>query len=189
MLTELERSRLEKRDNKNPTEEEKRERRYNDMIVRNKIKLWMEDTKDVLSAINKLPKKQVCTIATDDQIFGLLSTAMAFINALDFYRVEGENIEDAVAVKTQKNDKDQWEKWARKAEEKDFERNAALFWVISALASHTSYNDLDKNPALTEYILNKADEQCPIVDGKKEPLFEVIPDDRYMKNRSFKEPK
>ena len=88
----------------------------------------------------------------------MLWVATELLDALEYSRIEGNSIEDAVAVKTIKNiENDKWEKWAHKAEEKDFERNAAFFWTIGRLARYTSY--LEMSPALKEYIFKKLDEQ------------------------------
>jgi hypothetical protein len=148
MFTELERTRLEKR---NDATMDPKEKRYNDMIVRNKIKQWLEDTKDVLFAIDKLPKKQVRKLATDEQAFNLLTIDRHFLDALEFAQIQGNSIEDAVAVKTIRSI-DKWEKWARKAEENDFMRNIKLILILN---NYKSY--LDTSPALDEYLLKNTD--------------------------------
>jgi hypothetical protein len=149
MLTQLERTRLDMRDDASMDGKEKR---YNDMIVRNKLKQWMEDSADVKYAINKLPEKQIRKLATDNQIFNLLTIARHFLDALEFAQVQGNSIDDAVAVKTTKNIDDYWEKWARKAEDKDFVRNSKLFIILNYYRSY-----LEKSPALEEYFLKHRD--------------------------------
>jgi hypothetical protein len=173
MLTEIEQARLEGWENEDQKEKvTPAHRRYNNMIVRDKIRQWMEDTKDVLFAIDKLPKKQVRTLATDELIYNLLTIALCFLDASDFAQIQGNSIEDAMAVRAIKNIEDgQWEKWARKAEERDFERNHNLFWILSILANYTSY--LNISPALNEYILKKI-EGAKSEDSNKEPLFAVM---------------
>jgi hypothetical protein len=149
MLTQLERARLEKRDDASMDGKEKR---YNDMIVRNKLKQWLEDSADVKFAIDKLPKKQISKLATDDQIFNLLAIAPHFLDALEFTQVQGNSIDDAVAIKRTKSIDDNWVQWARKAEDKDFVRNFKLFIILNYYRSY-----LEKSPALDEYYLKHMD--------------------------------
>jgi hypothetical protein len=148
MFTELERSRLEKRNDANVDPKEKR---YNDMIVRNKIKHWLEDTSDVLFAIEKLPKKQVSKLGTDKQLINLLTVGQHFLDASEFAQIQGNSIEDAVAVKTIRSNDDVWEKWAHKAKENDFIRNAKFFLILNKYKSY-----LELSPALNEYLSENA---------------------------------
>jgi hypothetical protein len=150
MFTELERTRLEKRDDASIDAKEKR---YNDMIVRNKMKQWLDDSTEVLFALDKLPKKQIRKLATDAQVFNLHTIGFRFVDALEFAQIQGNSINDAVAVKTNKSIGDKWEKFARKPEEKDFMRNAMLFFILN---SYRSY--LEKSPALEEYFSKHIDE-------------------------------
>lgn len=161
MLTKRERARLEGFENETDKQQIKPEhRRYNDMVTRNKIRQWMKDSEDVLFAINKLSTKQVRTLASDKLIYNLGFIADAFLDALEFARIEGNSVEEAIAIKAVKNiETNKWEPWARKAEEKDFERNAALYMVISALNFHTSYPEPE--PALKEYMLKTLNENRP----------------------------
>lgn len=153
MLTLNERARLEGKESKNDNSKvSESHRRYNDMIVRKKVLQWLEDSQDVLFALEKLPRRQIKKYFDDEEdgpVFDLSNVIIKLISTLDFDKIQGNNIEDAVATRLI-YEGGRWEKLARKAERRDFERNIKLNFLIQALSNH-SHCKLADSPALEEY--------------------------------------
>lgn len=150
LLSAMEKERLSNRhlDPSLPKEEVKRLmgiRKRNDLIVKNKLRAWLEDCKDVMFILKHLPVRQIKKMVTDDDAYALLENAIALLDILDFVPVQqaskGENIvilpalasKDDVYPNYSRSIKDPM---IRLAYEKDFERNFKIRNYSRRLGSH-----------------------------------------------------
>jgi hypothetical protein len=162
MLTPTEIARLEGKESEdNNNKVSAPHKRYNDMVVRNKIKQWLEDGKDVLFALEKLQGKQIKKHFSDEDdaaVFDLINVVMALIRSLGFDKIKGDKIENAKAIRLV-NRSGEFVCLTRDARKRDFERNSKLFFVIQMLKNHTAYS-----PALEEWMKKNFLEMWKIED-------------------------
>lgn len=154
MFTELERSRLEKRTGQELPD---KERRYNDMVVRNKIKSWLKESEDVLFALEHLPTRKLKKDITDGDIYSLFYVGLEFLRILEFVPIESLS-GYAVVSRPVKSSGEKRDSWVRKATEEDFERNYRLELIVNELNKMVSTSD--------EYKRYKFDKMRSLTNGR-----------------------
>lgn len=155
-------------------------RKRNSLIVRRKIKNWLNQSEDVLFALDFLSEKQLERTVDDIEIFMLLKTIELFLYKLNFVPVKGPIDNPYVTWCLDSDNGKLIANMSRRAKESDFERNWQLQKHIEALQELISMH-LEEEPAYKKY---REDRECQgsidirkkrnmVVDGK-EDIFQQI---------------
>ncbi len=150
LLTATERDRLTNRipDQELPDADKEKHKNsiyHNDMVVRNKVESWLKKSEDILFALENLPTRKLKKEIDDEDVYKLFSVALVLLHVLDFAPIEDLGGVPVVAKPiASENGKNKNEILARRATEKDFERNYNLKLIKEELEPMISTSDLFK---------------------------------------------
>jgi hypothetical protein len=150
-------------------------RKRNNLIVKEKIKRWLNDANDVLFALNHLKDTKIEGVFPDEDIFALFNATDRLLERLDFAPVQGEPQRpfivwmDVVTPKDARKNKDAtpgtWANFGRRATPVDLERN----WQVQEFVRNLKRfypNDREKeSPAYKAY--RKRREYRQVIEGCK----------------------
>lgn len=167
LLTSIEKDRL-----KNPPIDPNIRKR-NNLIVKEKIKRWLNDANDVCYALEHLKDTKIEGVFPDEDIFALFNATEKLLNRLNFAPVQGEPQRpfiawfDVVTIKDAKKYKDASPgtlgTFARRATPSDFERNWQVQEFVDFL-KQCYHSDLKKeSPAYKKY--RRKREWRELIDG------------------------
>jgi hypothetical protein len=149
MLTNIERERLENRGSIDSAT-----RARNELIVRNKLEKWLNDSLDADIIMDHLPEKQIKKLLTDGHAFILLSVAIKTMSLLDFRPVEGNITNpDSWHITTEEIDRESEERKfnTRPATDIDIARSILMDCYLDEINGFVSKSD----PAVYAWILSR----------------------------------
>jgi len=107
-------------------------RKRNDLVVRNKIKSWLNNIEDINFVLQYLPKRQSRKIISDDEVYSLLRVLESLLEVLVFMPIEQTTRGQAIVSTTSTKE------MVRRANEADYERNRRLWQFANVLKEHYS---------------------------------------------------
>jgi hypothetical protein len=108
---------------------------HNNMIVRRKIKTWLEASEDIIFALNHVPISRLRKDISDDEIFRIFHVGLQFITALSFQPVDEIDNEFLVIASSDPVASNIGEIYTRYASEREVTRNLKLKQIAAYLGS------------------------------------------------------
>jgi hypothetical protein len=131
----------------------------NDLRIKNKLKAWLDDIKDIRLILRNLPEDLTRDVLIDEHVFDLLCIATEIMRLQKFLAISGEV-----------NKPEEWQARGygivRLAEDKDIGRNLVLNSYIRDLVVFAGENFIgEQNPAIRARALERV--QCTSLSSGK----------------------